>query len=317
MQVRRMRADEREAVLDLLERAFGLRSIFASYMDHDPAFRPDDFVLATEADRPVSCVQIFTKTIRVRGEAVGLGGIGSVATHPDARRRGLATALLRVAIDDMRARGMALSLLFGVERIYDALGWVRIPLPWIAIHRPEHVGAAAPGLRTRAYTGADFEAVRALYDDYSGRLELTTVRDEDYWRGQLRYAGNPDEVFRVAERAGRIVSYLRTAQMRAPVALEYAFAGDHADALLALFADALPGGKALLAPAGPDGELEKLLLGAGARVDRAPYSGSMWRVLDRARLRGLAELPDAADDASILRALVESPRALYWQSDRF
>ncbi len=312
-----MRADEREAVLDLLELAFRQRAIFASYMDFDPAFDPDDFVLALDAGRPVCCVQIFSKTVGLRGEPVRLGGIGSVATHPVKRRRGLASDLLRVAICEMQARGMAISLLFGVERIYDALGWVRIPLPWVAIHRPERALPSSPGLVIRPYAGADFPAVRELYDAYAARLECVTRRDERYWAGQLRYAGNPDEEFRVAERAGRPVAYLRTTRMRAPVALEYAYAPDASDALAALFAGALLVGKALLAPAGSDGELEKLLVPTGARVDPAPYSGSMWRVLDRARLQALAELPATASDRAILHALVGGPRALYWQSDRF
>ena len=43
-----MRASEREPVLDLLERAFAERDLFALYMDADPAYDPEDFVLALD-----------------------------------------------------------------------------------------------------------------------------------------------------------------------------------------------------------------------------------------------------------------------------
>lgn len=318
-EIRQLRADEREPVLHLLGECFrGRRWIFEKYMDCDPAYRPDDFVVARVGGEIVSCVQLFSKRVRLRGATLGLGGIGSVATAPRHRRRGLASQLLRATEAEMRRRGMALSLLFGVEKLYAELGWIALPQARVAIHHPPSARPPPEGIALRAFRDDDFAAVRELYDAYASRIESTTVRDLAYWQGQLRYAGNPGEEFRVAERDGQVVAYLRTTVMSGvTMALEFARALDALGALAALVLAALPRGRALIAPRGPDDEIELALRQAGARVDRVGDSSTMWRVLDRARLLELARLPAATTDAQLLADLVAGPRALYWFSDRF
>jgi predicted acetyltransferase len=58
------------------------------------------------------------------GRAVPMGGLASVAVDPYARGRGLASALLDVAIADMRAHGQCVSTLFAsVPPLYRRRGW--------------------------------------------------------------------------------------------------------------------------------------------------------------------------------------------------
>ena len=312
-----MRAEEREPVLDLLERAFDERALFARYMDEDPAHDPSDILLALDGARPVSCVQIFAKRIRLRGSAVPLGGIGSVATHPDYRKRGLALELLRGSEARMRERGLQVGLLFStLWDFYGRLGWLKVAARQLAVHR-----GSAPeipkGLELRRFDEArDLPAVRALYEAYSARIDGTTLRDDAYWRGQLRYAGNPDEDFRVAERAGRIVAYARAATVEVPMALEFACAPDAEDALTALLLALTPREGALLVRLPPGEALEQQLRERAARVDRVEYPALMWRVLDAAALGQLAGQP-GADDVTLLDSLIRRPGAHYWHADRF
>ncbi len=319
VEIRQLRAEEREDVLRLLDVCFrGRRWIFEKYMDHDPAYRPEDFAVALAGGEIVSCAQLFSKRVRLRGATLGLGGIGSVATNPRHRRQGLASALLRATAGEMHRRGMALSLLFGGQKIYAEHGWIALPQARVAIHHPPSRRPAPEGVALRPYRDGDFDSVRALYDAYTSSTEAATVRDLAYWQGQLRCAGNPGEEFHVAERDGQVVAYLRTAEMSGvTVALEFARALDALGALGALVLAAVPPGRALIAPRGPDGELESALRDAGARVDRVDDGSAMWRVLDRPRLLELARLPPQTTDAEILAALVSGPRALYWSSDRF
>jgi predicted N-acetyltransferase YhbS len=319
VELRTLREDEREPVLDLLESAFGLRQLFAAYMDHDTSYRRDDFHVASLGGQLVSCVQIFSKRIRLRGRVVGLGGIGSVATHPQHRGRGLASTLLRRAIEDMRGREMVISLLFSDRRsFYGRLGWLPIAQPRLAIHAPA-VDAAPPlSVHMRPVRPEDLPAVYALYDDYASRLEAATVRDEVYWRGQLRYAGAPSECFRVAERDGAVVAYARSVVLSGvTLAMEYARRADAADALAALLVALAPGSGALVAPRAPDPELDRALARRAARTDPLEDPSTLWRVLDRVTLCELAGLPDTTSDARLLEDLVGQPAALYWPSDRF
>ena len=313
-----MTPDEREPVLDLLHGAFDLRDLFASYMDHDPAFRPDDFVLAVEDGRPVSCVQIFEKRIRLRREVVRVGGIGSVATSAAQRRRGLASELLRRATEEMTRRGMALSLLFtgnAMIPFYERLGWVQISLRQFTLDRPE--GAGKEGV-TRALEPDDLPRLRELYASYTSGLSGCTVRDEAYWSGQLRYGAAPAESFRVAGRDGRVVAYARVAEPYAvPLALEYARARGAAAELAELLLEAARERGRLVAPLVPDAELGHALRASGADPGPSENSGALWRVLDHPRLLKLAGLPEAASDADLLGSLVGGPSTVYWMSDRF
>jgi predicted N-acetyltransferase YhbS len=311
-----MRPEEEPAVLDLLETAFGLRALFESYCTHDPAYRADDFLLALDGDRPVSCVQIFTKRIRLRGREVPLGGIGSVATAPSHRGHGLATALLERAIAEMRRRGMEISLLFStIVDLYGPLGWLRVPHPRLSLHRGKEPTGAACG---RSYRAGDRGAVERLYAAYSGSLETSTVRDGTYWDGQLRYAGNPDEEFRVAERDGSVLAYARRVRLYGQdVVMEYAREPEAAEELAAILAGLAAADRPLILSGSDDAELLEALRPYADRLDPFVDSSLMWRVLDRPRLAALAGSDPETSDEALLRTLVDGPHTLYWLSDRF
>jgi predicted N-acetyltransferase YhbS len=316
VEYRTLREREREAFLDLMEAAFvdEQRAHFARYLDHDPRLGCDDTLVALDAGRIVAAVQIFTRQIRLRGEAVLLGGIGSVGTHPEFERRGLSTALLRRAIDEMGDRGMALSLLFtGRTSFYQRLDWVQIPHPLLVVRR--RAGPCAnPG---RSFRDSDLPAVRRLYDAYSGSRDGVTVRDDIYWRAQLRFAGQLDEHFVVLERDGAIVAYARRIRfLTLARIIEHGCVsgreGDLAELLLSL----APADAPLFLPH-CDAVLESAL---GARADsceQIAFPDQMWRVLDRSRLLALADADATIDDAALLAALVSGPDRVYWPSDRF
>jgi predicted N-acetyltransferase YhbS len=319
MEIRRMRASDREAVLDLLDHAFAKRELFERYMDFDPGFDYADFWLACDGARPVSCVQVFTKRIRLRHEPVLLGGIGSVATHESQRGKGLASELLRRAIDDMRARGMAISLLFtGRFAFYEALGWLQISTRLFKLRRPAGFVDPAGDAELRPFRPADLPRVADLYDAYVETLSGPTVRDARYWEGQLRTAGTPDEDFRVAERGGEIVAYARAASFDGRVrVIEYARGASGAPALARLLAGFTPAEHSLHAPLVRDAELGESLRALG--LDTAPSEdpSAMWRALDRPTLERIAGAGSDSSDRALLEALVGGPLVTYWPSDRF
>ena len=317
--IRTMRQGERERVLDLLEGAFGFREIFARYMKRDPLLQPEDTLLALVDDIPISCVQIFSKRIRLRGETVPLGGIGSVATATSHRRQGLGSELLRRALAEMERRGMALALLFAdLVGFYERLEFVSVPQRRRLLHRPPRLPDSPVDVRFRAFVPEDLTAVRDLYDEYGGSCEASTVRDPSYWEGQLAYAGNPDEDFRVAVRGGRVVAYARVIEIRgATAATEFGHAANAAADLAALLLALTPVSHPLICPRPPDPELDEALERAGALLRPMRDPETLWRVLDRPTLVRLSALPSTRGDEELLVSLVGGPRALYWPSDRF
>lgn len=149
--LRALRVDEIEALLDLLDGwpfpdGQSGRDFFRRYIELDPAFEPRNVWVAERAGELVSCVQIFPRRVRIGGRALPMGGIGSVFTRLECRRRGIAGALLERVIDAMRERGMVLSYLYA-ERLqwYGRYGYrpwsrgVRV-LDWSGGNVPPHPG---------------------------------------------------------------------------------------------------------------------------------------------------------------------------------
>src|SRR5712692_8694612 len=124
MEVRAARRNERDEVLDLLEPWHKDREFFARYNKLDPTFRDELCLVARDGGRLVSTVQIFDRAVNLDGQAVAMGGIGSVFTREEYRHRRVASALMRLAVDTMVREGFEVSLLFA-DRLtfYNQFGW--------------------------------------------------------------------------------------------------------------------------------------------------------------------------------------------------
>lgn len=315
MEMRDLRPAEKEAFLELMEAAFDERGHFARYFEFDERLGASDTKVICDDGRLVAGLQIFTRRVRLGGEVVWLGGIGSVATHPDYERRGLASRLLRSAIMEMQEREMPLSLLFtGRTSFYERLGWVQIPYPVWVCGDPR---VATLG-QTRSMRKGDLTAIQELYEKYCCRLDGTTVRDPVYWRGQLRFAGTPDEDIRVAEREGRVVAYVRVIFLDGITrAMEYAREDDAADELARLLADATPEEKPLFVSDAGDLGLEEACRVYFADFRSLEFPDQMWRVVDRARLERLVPGSGEWPDAELLVRLVGGKSSVFWPTDRF
>jgi predicted N-acetyltransferase YhbS len=315
-----MRAGERERVLELLELAFGTREVFERYFDHDPGLGLDDTLLALAGDQPVACVQTFSRPIRVRRHELRLGGIGSVATHPDWRSRALASRLLDSALARLRAQGRPLALLFTTRfGFYERLGFRQASQRMFRLREPARTSGAEPGgIWVRAFAADDLPRVRELYAGYCDGLSGCTVRDAGYWDAQLRFATGPSASFRIGGSGERTLAYLRCDELEGRrVAVEYARDRGAAGVLAELLLREVPTGRSLFAPIVPDPELGQALRARGAFPEPAEDPMPMWCVLARETLASLAGLPADASERSILDSLVGGPSAVFWPSDRF
>jgi len=312
----RLRSDQREPFLELMQAAFGIRELFLRYFEHDPNLCESDCLVAFDGARIVSAVQVYTRSIRLFGEVVPVGGIGGVGTHPDYEGRGLASALLCRAIDEMNRREMMLSLLFSTRtRFYGRLGWVLIPHPVAVAHPHPKSERDRVG---RLFVLADLPAAKKLHARYSGARDVTAVRDDEYWIGQLAFGGNPDETFRVFERDGEIVAYARLIeQMTIQRITEYGRGPGAAGDLAPLVLDIAPAGSPLFVPGCGDAELNAALVSLAAQVDWIEFPDAMWRVLDRPGLQKLCGQGGSVDDADLLAKLIDREDTVFWPSDRF
>jgi hypothetical protein len=168
-----------------------------------------------------------------------MGGVGTVFTREDARRRGLAEKLLEWAATDMTARGMCVSVLFAA-RIpwYSRLGWRSFGVRRTLLERGSGGPSESTGPEAEAFVPErDLAAVRALYEAYSGDLP-GVARDDALWQASLRNSGNPEEEFLVARAGGELVAYLRAVVLSGIlVVMEFGRTPGFEDALARLFVE--------------------------------------------------------------------------------
>src|SRR6266851_8510921 len=157
MEVRAAYRSERDEVLDLLALWYNDREFFARYNQLDPLFRDELCLVARDRGRLVSTAQIFDRAINLANnlannldrQAVPMGGIGSVFTVEEYRHKGVASALMRLAVDTMVREGFEVSLLFA-ERLtfYSQFGWREV-------ERKFSILAGGAGLRPANSDGWD------------------------------------------------------------------------------------------------------------------------------------------------------------------
>jgi predicted N-acetyltransferase YhbS len=356
MEVRAAHRNERDQVLDLLARWYGDRAFFERYNHLDPGFRDALCLVARDGGQLVSTVQIFDRAISLDGQSVPMGGIGSVFTLEEYRHKGVASALMRLAVDTMVREGFEVSLLFA-ERLtfYNMFGWREVERKFSILASAASLDVADRFVIDSFEIERDLGNVAAIHRKYSGRFNVTAVRDDSAWRANLKFAGNQplhpgegsEEYFVVCRDAGRIAAYARVTRFHGvSMVMEYGYRPDgvDVDSMLATFkylgqsASGVPvtvrtvgehrrasllhsaskpdEPSVLVTHTAHDPRLEKALGVAGCPVAHHVDNNYMWRVLAPDKLaRRYAMTPEAAS-AHAFEIFTDS-RSVFWTADRF
>ena len=121
-----MRPEEYPQVMEVLERAFGYPRHYwlAQYPGvAEDRFVFDDHFVMREEGRVVAQAAIYPYTMMVDGTEVPMGGVGGVATDPAFQGRGHFSRLMHRLNEEMRGRGMALAVLWGMTPRYRHFGY--------------------------------------------------------------------------------------------------------------------------------------------------------------------------------------------------
>lgn len=212
--LRAARRADLPAVYDLLEACFpeAPRSLFVEQTEADATFRLRHARVALIDGRIAGHARIFERQMLVRGVPVAAAGLGSVATRPDAREQGVATALVRDAIAEMRRGGFAISFLStGIPAFYERLAYRIVRQPRIDAYASEAARLPAPSLyAVRPVTDADVTRLLAVHRRASAGATGAVVRTRRSWRDAARWLGEAAGDGFIAERNGVPVAYLRS-----------------------------------------------------------------------------------------------------------
>ncbi|MDP4085321.1 MAG: GNAT family N-acetyltransferase [Bacillota bacterium] len=158
-----------------------LKGTFMNHFYMDPNRNLEGILVAIEGDQIISTVRIFGRKAYFWGKEITVGGIGEVSTRPEHQGKGLAYRLLKEAVEQMREKGIVLSMLRGTATIYCKLGWIKTTA-YMKI-------ATVIGRNELAYhmRPADFNydchLLKSVYKEFSKRFNGAFTRDNDfYWK---------------------------------------------------------------------------------------------------------------------------------------
>jgi ribosomal protein S18 acetylase RimI-like enzyme len=217
---RAARPADMPAVYEVLSLCFpdARPDLFRRQTEHDSTFRWRHGRVVEVDGAVVGYLHIFDRRMWLRGARLRAAGIGSVATHPDYRRRGLATALLRDTLVLLRREGFHLSFL-GSEvapAFYERLGW-RI------VRQPSHGAPAAeaarlperPGLTIRPFAPSDLTAVARIHARATRGRTGAVARSLRYWTDHLSWIDDDAGGFLVTVSGrGGIAAFVRSRSER-------------------------------------------------------------------------------------------------------
>jgi predicted N-acetyltransferase YhbS len=176
---------------------FSLRAEYPALFSSAPGGQSLFFA---EGTRILSHVGLLARQVSHSHYSLRLGLIGSVATDAGARGKGLATALLRRAKNDLAAQGCALALLWSEKKqFYSRLGFHPAGQE-IHLRLQPQFGASLASHAT-PFRPEHLPAIQELYHRHEPHLDRS-------FREQECLTRVPRSRLFVTERAGQITSYL-------------------------------------------------------------------------------------------------------------
>ena len=193
MDIRKISEDEREAFVLLARYAFSDWSEEEVPPERLAFARPENAWGVFVDGVMASSLLCFRADQNVRGVVKLMAGVAAVATAPQYRNRGHARALMSAAFDDMRERGMAVSMLRPFrESFYAKFGYVSANANMRATFPTESLGrylAYAPPAGWELATTPAREALAAIKEfwrrkavpHYHGLIDFLDASDDE-WR---------------------------------------------------------------------------------------------------------------------------------------
>jgi predicted N-acetyltransferase YhbS len=275
----------------------------------DPAYRPEQRLLAKVDGRVVSHLHLTERRVRYGSVTIPINGVMWVGTLPEFRGMGFAQNLMRLASERARENGVVLqALTTGMPQFYRSLGWGVCGRQTFAQTMSRNLPQVSDGViearggfwNVRPWRQVELGDLMALYETQFAQTTGTVARSEEYWRWMIgrRYA----HVIWVACQSEAVRGYAFIKDHRI---LELAFDAGYPQAMRALLgrvrAEALERAYPEVTVYAPSNHpvMDVVRTSSGRIVDQDAYDGtvSMYHIPDLGRFLKCI-LPELARRAS-------------------
>ena len=153
-------------------------------------------------DEMTAVGRVYPLTATIGGRFVGFGGVASLATAPEARRRGHVARLLQAMLREMRGNGQVLSGLYPFDTaFYRRYGWaVADRTAQFGLPTGYLTTAARPPGRVIATGEGDVKRLLELHDAWCSAHNLSLRRDRWWFANRVLYRGDAKQPPRYAYR---------------------------------------------------------------------------------------------------------------------
>ena len=201
--IRTQQASDLPGLTDLVARAFGadrtwgerrnLTEIAVPAMVASlPSFDPGLALVAEDANgRIIGYALWYALWMRLRGRRIRAANLAPLAVDPGYMGRGLGGALMKASHETLAAAGISLAFLCGHEGYYPRFGYRSGMFGNVAVKPKAHGGSSDARQRLRAPRPDDEAALRRLWEECHGEVDLALEPDPGFFPWMAWTPGYP------------------------------------------------------------------------------------------------------------------------------
>ena len=185
MAVRPARPSEYDAIIEMVERRFppgdGAARIVDAVLRNDPRFRSEHLRVVESGGKLAGMMLFIDRLVRIGSSNVRCGIVAPVATEQGYEGRGVASLVMRDALDWAATQDFHLSMLWGHTWLYPRYGYA----PGLKSYDVKLSARLKPlgdtGYTVRPATAADAPALAVCYHVSTATTTLAELRSDDPW----------------------------------------------------------------------------------------------------------------------------------------
>ena len=214
MNYRVARPEELDGIIDFANMVFSMLRVPHNFEEMlpkvyaEPHLQADIHIVAEEDGRLCGCLGMLEYPLRVAGETIRVGYMGTMAVHPRVRGRGTMGTLMEKQIERGKEKGLDVLLLGGQRQRYARHGYETVGATYnysISAANVRHamVQEDAEGVAFTPMTQADVPFTLSLYD---AQLVAGARTEENFLDAVKSYREKPYAVAKNGEAIGYLVT---------------------------------------------------------------------------------------------------------------